>query len=96
MSPVKEKKILTNRYPSQEKRVLVKVTLPKGIQATKIKFDSRNENGTDNTTHFYQPNYIPSSGKGIPNNIQKTDDSLNGIFKNKLEQQTLIGQQVCN
>ena len=96
MSPVKENKILTNCYPSQEKRVLVKVTLPKEIQATKIKLDSRNENGTDNTTHFYQPNYIPSSGKGIPNNIQKTDDSLNGIFKNKLEQQTLIGQQVCN
>ena len=45
-------------------------------------------------TLFYQPNYMPSSGKGIPNNIQRSEISPTGIYKDKLDKQTQISQQV--
>ena len=45
--------------------------------------------------NYFQPNYLPSSGKNIPNNIPKTGVSSNGVYKDKLEQQTVISQQVC-
>merc|ERR1712080_348182 len=55
---------------------------------------SRNLDISKDTLQFYQPNYLPSSGKGIPNNIQKSGLSSSGLYKNKLEKQTEIGQQV--
>ena len=44
--------------------------------------------------NYYQPNYLPSSGKNVPNNIPKAGASSNGMYKDKLEQQTIISQQV--
>ena len=56
---------------------------------------NRNTDISKDILQYYQPNYLPSSGKSIPNNVKKSGLSSTGIYKNKLEEQTLIGQQVC-
>jgi hypothetical protein len=74
-----------------------KLTDPTMESKEQVRNGTRDKNVdiSKDTLQYYQPNYLPSSGKGIPNNIPKSGLSSSGLYKNKLEQQTLIGQQVC-
>ena len=56
----------------------------------------KHEDAKQEKTTYYQPNYLPSSGKSILNNIPKAGTSSNSIYRDKLERQTMIANQVGN
>ena len=56
--------------------------------------ESSKQNSDLQKPKFYQPSYLPSSGKNVPNNIPKAGVSASGMYKDKLERQTVISQQV--
>ena len=57
---------------------------------------SSKNNSEKEKKDYFQPSYKPSSGKNVPNNIPKAGISSNGMYKDKLERQTAISQQVCS
>ena len=56
--------------------------------------ESSKQNSDLQKPKFYQPSYLPSTGKNVPNNIPKAGISSSGMYKDKLERQTVISQQV--
>ena len=56
--------------------------------------ESSKQNSDLQKPKYYQPSYLPSSGKNVPNNILKAGVSSSGMYKDKLERQTVISQQV--
>ena len=58
--------------------------------------ESSKQNSDLQKPKFYQPSYLPSSGKNVPNNIPKAGISSSGMYKDKLERQTVISQQVSS
>merc|ERR1712038_1628584 len=55
---------------------------------------SSKNNSEKEKKDYFQPSYLPSSGENVPNNIPKAGISSNGMYKDKLERQTAISQQV--
>ena len=63
------------------------------------KYSVTRETGGNGKLDYYQPNYLPSAGKSVVNNVPRigtSSSSAANAYQEKLERQTIISNQVSH